>query len=1134
VTASGLVLRSLRYYWRTHLGVLLGAMVSTAILVGALAVGDSVRYTLRSTALARLGDVDYALDSGNRLFREELAGEPADGPSRGARTRMAPALRLRGIAARGDGKARANNVQVLGVDARFWRAGGFQPPGPGIGDGQVVLNGRLAAQLGVGEGDEVLLRVDKPGMLSRDAPLVPTDDAAVAMRLTVAAVATSAQFGRFSLRANQIPPYNAFLSLALLQKRLDLRGRANLLLLARGGRPANGVPTVKPRWRLADIGVEMRTLPGTGEIELRTDRIFLDQPIGAAALEAFPNALGILTYFVNELRAGERATPYSLATAIGPLAGGKAALPPLPPDLADDEIALSDWLAADLEAKPGDALEMTYYVVGPTRKLIEKASRFRVRGIVPMRGLAADRELMPNFPGLADVENCRDWRPGIPIDLKRIRKKDEDYWARHRGTPKAFLTLAAGRRIWANRFGDLTAIRIPSPPPPDEVEKAILAELDPADFGLAFRPVRQEAHRASEQALDFGQLFIGLSFFLIAAAVLLTALLFVFGIEQRAEQVGLLLAVGFTPRRVRRLMLAEGGLLAVVGGGVGALCGTLYTRGVLAALATVWRGAVAGTAVEYHAEPATLAMGGGIGIVVALAAMWLTLRKQARRAPRELLAGGAGVSLPQLPGRARRRRVAPWVAAVSLAGALAIVLAMGPRRDQAAAMGFFGAGALMLIGGIALCHILLSPSLLRPSPSQGEGRERVETRPDPPAATSLAGRGVALSVRRLGWRNATRRRGRSLAVAALLACASFLVFAIGANRQDPTANAARRSSGTGGFAFYGETALPVFEDLNTPEGRDAYALDEAALKGVGFVRLRVHEGDDASCLNLNRAQQPRLLGVAPRELASRNAFTFVKTARRASEPWLLLDDDLGEGVVPAIGDDATTTWGLAKSVGDTLDYADSRGRPFKVRIVGVIANSILQGSLLISEDQFVRRFPSDEGYRAFLVDCPAGGRRRRVAGELSRALQDAGLELAPAVRRLAEFQTIENTYLSIFQALGGLAMLLGSVGLGIVVMRNVMERRNELALLRAVGFSRRALQWLVLSEHWGLLALGLIGGTVSAIVAVMPALRSPGAQVPYLSLALTLAAVTASGLLWTWLAALAALRGPLLDALRNE
>jgi ABC-type antimicrobial peptide transport system permease subunit len=238
-------------------------------------------------------------------------------------------------------------------------------------------------------------------------------------------------------------------------------------------------------------------------------------------------------------------------------------------------------------------------------------------------------------------------------------------------------------------------------------------------------------------------------------------------------------------------------------------------------------------------------------------------------------------------------------------------------------------------------------------------------------------------------------------------------------------------------------------------------------------------------------------------------------------------------IVPAIGDEASIVWAMGKKVGDTLEYTDERGRTFKVRLVGAVANSILQGNLVIAEDEFIARFPSESGYRMFLIDAPS--KNVNVISEtLSRALRDTGLELTPTTQRLAAFNAVQNTYLSTFQILGGLGLLLGSVGLGVVVMRNVLERRGELALLLAVGFRRRALKWLVVSEHGVLLVIGLAVGIVAAGVAVLPALLSPGAGVPYVSLALTLAAVLISGAVWTWLATALALRGRLLDALRNE
>jgi ABC-type antimicrobial peptide transport system permease subunit len=149
-------------------------------------------------------------------------------------------------------------------------------------------------------------------------------------------------------------------------------------------------------------------------------------------------------------------------------------------------------------------------------------------------------------------------------------------------------------------------------------------------------------------------------------------------------------------------------------------------------------------------------------------------------------------------------------------------------------------------------------------------------------------------------------------------------------------------------------------------------------------------------------------------------------------------------------------------------------------------------------------------------------------------MQDVGLELTPTSQRLAQFNAVQNTYLGTFQVLGGLGLLLGSVGLGIVVLRNVLERRGELAVLLAVGFRKPTLQRLLLIENGALLALGLALGVAAAAVAVLPALLSPAAQLPYVSLLLTLGAVLVNGALWTWAATRFALRGNLLAALRNE
>ncbi len=1101
--------RSLGFYWRTNLGVLLAVMVSAVVLTGALVIGDSVRYSLKMMVKARLGETELALIPQKRFFRAELADDLA----RELETIVAPLLQLRGLIANGDGSKRANKIEVLGVDGRFFEIGTAQNPLGNSPTQAIVLNKPLAAKIGVDVGDEVVLRIEKPSLMPRDVPLTPDSGLSIAFRLKVRAVAGQSDFGRFSLQANQVTPLNVFVPLQWLQEKLDRSAQANTLLIAVDEEDSLTVEKAKEAlekcWQLADAEIELRRLKHKDMFEMRSKRVFIDDSVTVAAINTGDESFGVLTYFVNELRSGDKTTPYSMVAAVSQSADAGG---PMSEDMQDNEILINQWLAEDLDTKEGGEIELTYFVLGPMRTLREEKTSFRIKAILSMDNPAMDPDLMPDFPGLADAENCRDWEPGIPIDLGKIRQRDEDYWQQYRGTPKAFVTLRAGQKIWANRYGNLTAVRYPlSSGSSEDIAGRLLKKVNPASVGLFFQSVRARGLKAGDQGTDFGQLFLGLSMFLITAALILVGLLFVFGIEKRSEQVGMLLAVGLSPKLVRRLLFIEGGILAVLGVALGTAAGLLYTKTMIYGLVTVWKAAVSGSSIYFYAKPSTLFQGALGAIAVSLIAIWLTLRKQVSRPARELLAGGLEWQFFKT-GSVSKGRIGLYIAVLAALGAVLLLSIMGDSDSATAAGVFFGVGALLLIAGLGLTQALL----------------RIAAGSWNKAVSSLAG---------LGLRNSTRRSGRSLAVVGLLACGIFLVIAVGANRKNSKADAQRRDSGTGGFALFGESAISILHDLNSQSGRESMGLNNDVLEGVQIVQLRVHEGDDASCLNLNRAQMPQLLGIQPDQLQKRGSFTFTKTIKtqdpRPESGWDLLNLNLNDDIVPAVGDYATIYWALGKSVGDELDYIDEKGRRFRLRLVGMLKNSILQGSLLISEDEFVKRFSSEDGYRILLIDVPKD-RTEAVADELSARLKDFGLALTPTAQRLAEFSAVENTYLSIFQLLGGLGLILGSVGLGLVVLRNVLERRGELAMLQAVGFDKAALKRMVFYEHGGLMGGGLACGIVAALVAVSPALKTPGAQVPYFSLALTTACIGISGVVWIWIATAFALSGELLEALRNE
>ncbi len=1180
--ALTLILRGARFYWRTHLGVVLGAALATMVLTGSLLTGDAVKATLRRQALARVGNFDSAFWGGDRFFRAALAEE----------INSAPVIALRGSVTRVDGTSRINQTQVLGVDEAFWQ---FAPrPAEPLATDGFALNERAAAQLAVRVGDTLIVRVEKPGRFSRDAPLSGEENAIVSIRRKVEHIVSDKHFSRFSLQASQVPPFTVFVPRRMLDEQLTLGDQANLLLVPRRftsleSASRRDAPTtadiagtdarLRKEWTLADMALELRKT-FDGGMELRTPRVFFDPPVVVAAPRGKDDRrVDALTYFVNALEASPpitippspitppRSTPYSMVTAVETASSGF-----LPAELADGEIVISQWLAADLGIGVGGEVTVKYFVMGARRELVEQARKFTVRAVLPMNEPQLNTSWMPDFPGLSDKANCRDWKPGFDFDATRMRDKDQAYWEKYRGTPKAFVNLKAGQEMWGNRWGNVTSMRWPAGTERAEIERELRAKLSPEQLGFQFLPLRAQALAATDAPVDFGQLFVYFSFFLIAAAAALTGMLFTFSLEQRNAEAGLLLALGLQAKQVRRLFLAEGAVLAIAGSVLGVCGAVLYTKLVLRALATVWRGAVGTTDFVFTLKAGTLVIGVVSGVVIAVLAMWWASRRQARRTARELLTGedapgdfdrrgaeafernaeggkndchpersGGGkvggteskdLSHPAGGGGGESDAISPAASAREklevlrlrsaplrmtgwgwreLAAAICVLAAVGMVFSTTNPSAFFGAGALLLIAGLLLCV----------------------------AALRRAAVGTDLeSLAQLGVRNAARRRGRSVGIIGVLASGVFMVVAVDAFRQRPTAETTRRDTGTGGFALVGESALPIYDDLNTAKGREAFALDEKIMEGVRVVPLRVRDGDDASCLNLNKALQPRVLGVKPEDLAG--AFRFASVLNESdpvSVGWGMLDgagvEGPNDGAVAGIVDANTLQWALKSGLGKTLDYRDERGGSFKVRFVGTVSGSILQGSLVISEKHFVEKFPGNGGYRFFLIDAP----REKVAAvreHLSRQLADRGLELTPAGRRLAEFQAVENTYLSIFQALGGLGLLLGSAGLAIVVARNVLERRREFGLLAAVGFRQGQLRALVFAEHRWLIVCGLAVGTASAIVAVWPGLRERAGGFPYVEMALLLGGLTLGCVFWAWVATRVALRGSGVAALRSE
>jgi putative ABC transport system permease protein len=1116
VNLSAIVRRSAGYYWRTNLAIVLGVATAVSVLAGALLVGDSVRGSLRDIALGRLGRTDTVVSSVG-FFRAELADDVGKVPGVAGATPLIVAKAF--VTNEGSGR-RAGNVFVYGVDERFWQFHGL-PPADGV-----WASPALAAEVGAKQDDVLLTRLQRPSEIPIESLFGRKDEAGRTVRLTLSGVLPAERLGEFALQPQQTAIRAIFAPARRIQRDLGIGEQVNTVLIS--GEPSPNA--IKASVRLEDLGVRVDVLEQSGTLVVETTSGILNEATEAAAraagqklgLEPIP----VFTYLANSIRKGNRVVPYSLITAtdvrILP-ASDKAQLDKSSPDSrtpSADGIILNSWTARELDAVPGDRIEVEYFFWDPAGGLLTRTAVFTVDGIIPIEGFAADRRLAPEYPGITGSASLTEWDPPFPLDLSRVRPQDERYWNQYRTTPKAFIPYERGRALWRSRYGALTSLRFGIPVGRNTAETAqaltasLTAGLSPAAMGMSVSAARRLALIGAAGATDFGEYFTYFSFFLVVSALMLTVLFFKLGVEQRLRQIGVMRASGYTTAVVRRLLVSEALILSLTGALLGIAGAIAYAELIIYGLKTWWVGAVGTTLLSLHVSPLSLVAGAVGGVLAAVLCVFVSLRTIARMSPR-LLFTAQSLDSGDAANPRRSSRVKSWVSILAVSGLALLTLGFVNRSSQAAA--FFGAGAALLVA----CLLFLS-SWLR-------ARD----------ARLVAGRG-AWAVARLGFRSAASRPGRSVLSAALIASAAFIIVSVDAFRRGGAELTRDPKTGTGGYVVLARSELPIVHNPDEQAGREALLVQTPELQRSRFTRFRVRDGQDASCLNLYRPTNPTL--VAPESsFIDENRFTFSSSlaeseAERAN-PWLLLRRRLDDGSVPVIADATSLQYVLHAGVGETFSMDIGGDRPLVLRFVGALRDSVLQGELILAEEQFVRLFPGQQGYRMFLIadeTVDSVEAARNLAGIVEKELEPFGVDAVTTAERIEEFHRVENTYLSTFQALGGLGLVLGTIGLATVMFRNVLERRRELALLRAVGFDGRNVSRMILAESALLLGAGLAAGALCAAIAIAPAWLGRGGVLPGSRLLLLFGAVVASGVLSSLIATKAALSGRMLDALRAE
>lgn len=1036
------ILKTIRFYKRQHFAVMAGILLTTAVITGALIVGDSIKFSLRKITESRLGQIQFVLHSNDRFVRAQLANDI----SQKLHVKTTPVILLQGVATNPENNTRINHAQVIGIDSSFWNMS--TSPMPALNNDEAIISTTTAKKLNLKINDDIVIRIEKLSVIPVNSPFSVDEVPSVSFRLKIKAFADDNHLGRFSLKSNQVAPYNIFISNTLVRAELDMAGLANAILIAGSENNSSAIfnNTVSKIWQLKDAGIVLNKLDEKGNYEITSDRIFIDKQISTAILKQQKPVQTILSYLVNTIKYKNAETPYSFVAAVSENFYGK--------EVKDHEIIINQWLADDIHASIGDTISMTYFIIDPLQNLKEKSSRFVVKEIIPTRHNLINRSLMPKFPGFAKAVSCMEWNSNIPIDMKRIRDKDEAYWNEFRGTPKAVISIKAGHTLWQNKYGDYTSIRFndsifTTASSSCTINPAILKTITPSDLNLYVVDVKTAGIEASQNGVDFGELFLSLSFFVILAGIILTSMLYVLSLQVRQKEVGVLKSLGFTKKDVLHLRLLENLIIILVGSLLGVIAGIAYNFILLQAINSVWNDILRTNMMDVSIQPLTLFTG--------------------------------------------------FISSV------------------------------LLSFGIIYCITVksLKKTVITLINTNSNSRQRTPLKPTKNKINSLTN---------LAIHNVIHNKTRSITIVALLALGIFVLLLTAANRKNNIGNDSRNQSGTGGYKLWAESSVPFTYAINTAKGKEKLGLpQDTAFNNVTFFPMLSLHGNDASCLNLNKVTTPRIIGLNASALNQRHSFSFDELAASVNKknPWLELNKTYGNNIIPAYADQTVITWGMMKKIGDTISYSNEAGKDLKLILIGGLSASVFQGNILISERHFREHFPSINNTKLMLIDLPEN-KIKSISNHLSQYLQDYGLDIIPTTEKLNQFNSISNTYLSVFMILGGLGVLLGTIGMGIILYRNILDRKQEIALLMALGYTRKMIKQLLFTEHVLLLIAGIFSGLLSALIFLLPSFLSPGFTFPERFVFFILVLIFINAISWIYFPLKKALNKNIIKALRNE
>jgi ABC-type antimicrobial peptide transport system permease subunit len=1175
---------------RSTLFAIFGLAVGAAIVTGSLVVGDSLENAVIQSTFQNLGAVDEAARSAG-VFDESIVDEIKTELVGGEIDAVAPLMVLPVSVKNNNSGARQSLVNIIAFADDFLDFGDLKLGdgltfGGSLGYSQALINRKLAENLRASDMDVLNVSFRTPEFSFETVYSQITS--LQYSYFEVLDVVEDSGLGRFQLGSSGVVPENMYVRLDALQQILDLDGKVNTVIVSNTGDEVSGVESSLRVTQLLEevfdehVGYEDVGFSVTAGDYVKIDRkeiffeeSYLDIVLNITSSSALVEQVSQLTsYFFNWVGNETSFVAYSVSTGFDPVLDSAFGLferrsnsEQIVGEIADDEVIINEYVADRLGIGEGSVVTLNFSVYDETFTEVFLYEDFTVKYIVNLTGKAHDSELMPPFPGIKGKASCGDWNPPIPLDVQSMMVgEDLDYWINYGGSPKVYLTLDKSKELWANDLGDITTIKIL---PTSGTNATVLAQWIGTEFsesigyrdaGITISPVKKEGIESADGVAIVTETYIAFGSVVILAGMVLIVLFVATSAEERKREIGIVRTLGATRKKTTLSFVFEGSILSIIAAIVGALLGILVAVISVWMTNTFWSNLVEGNEISLYLTLPTILLGVMSGFLISLityalasyAISKMSIVEALRRITMRVSKRSRGVGSLLLAVLGLIMVLAgfffqddpSFIGMLWLFGPVLLMMGIGfftkARYDTKLGAGIVGIASIIYTLGFDIVFLITyeDPGFILFFLS---GFVVVFS------AAVVFWAGVSKmskwlsrsSVTRVAFSNPTRKPGQSTMTIAMFGLVIFTLVALAVNISGQQANIDRAVyEQSAGYQVLAETTTPVRFDLGKELVSSANNTTQFLAEAT-TVQFSTYGSPGGTCSNLNSNLPPRLIGANGTFLQD-NSFVFSSSMDHdpsdAQGAWSELDEIQADGSIPIVGDTNTIIWIYGKGVGDIIQMVDENGQDRELLVVGILRSSMFSGSVFLSEENLDDLFPTKAEFSMFLFKTEEP---ERLVTYLEESMDSFGMDATLVEERVREDLEVEWSYMSLFQTLLLFGLVVGTAGLALTSAKSVSERRNEIGILRSLGFKRSMVLQAFLLENLYISLSGTLLGVVFGLLVSFIFFGPVGGQgygvvIPWLTIVVIVVTVLVATILSTAGPSIRAGRMRTVDALRVE